>query len=202
MPVSAKTIQLLRKCMDCGLEAHSKDELKKFTKNAESSYGRKNLCKQCENKRGKEKREKDDRYYLRLVFSSMKKKCYNLNDIAYPDYGGRGITICEEWLQDPVAFVDWALSNKEWKRELSIDRIDNDGQYNPDNCRWATRKGQQRNMRSNVTDFEKGTRICWQCKEEQPLEDFHRDTGKPEGRRYICKTCTKENDRARYRRKT
>jgi hypothetical protein len=67
---------------------------------------------------------------------------------VYKDYGGRGITICEEWKNDAKAFYDWSMSNGyEENKGLSIDRIDNDGNYEPSNCRWSTRTIQCRNQR-------------------------------------------------------
>lgn len=67
---------------------------------------------------------------------------------SYPDYGGRGIRVCEEW-RDFVAFKDWALANG-YSERLTIERRNNDLGYGPDNCRWATRAEQNRNSRSNV----------------------------------------------------
>ena len=66
----------------------------------------------------------------------------------FHDYGGRGITICDEWKNDFMSFYNWAISNGyEENKDLSIDRIDNDGNYEPDNCRWTTKTIQSRNQR-------------------------------------------------------
>lgn len=88
-----------------------------------------------------------ERHSIYGVWATMLQRCENPNVSAYRNYGGRGITVCNEW-HDPQVFIEWALSNG-WQKGLSIDRIDNDAGYSPDNCRWVTRKVQARNMRSN-----------------------------------------------------
>lgn len=81
------------------------------------------------------------------AWQSMKNRCENPNAQEYRRYGGRGIRVCDEWSNNSEAFIEWALANG-WERGLSLDRIDNDGDYEPDNCRWVTMKTQGRN-RSN-----------------------------------------------------
>lgn len=76
-------------------------------------------------------------------------RCANPNHIAYKKYGGRGITVCQEWIDSPQAFVDWALANG-FSPELQIDRIDNDKGYSPDNCRWVTARENMRNRSNSV----------------------------------------------------
>jgi len=79
----------------------------------------------------------------------MKGRCYNPKTNGYKYYGGKGITVCEEWLNSSKAFYKWALNNG-YESNLTIDRIENDGNYEPDNCRWATHKEQQNHKTNNV----------------------------------------------------
>lgn len=88
--------------------------------------------------------------YERLysVWCAMKRRCYGIRTINYPNYGGRGIRVCDEWRNDYAAFRKWALKNG-YEKGLELDRIDVDGNYEPDNCRWVTRQKQSYNKRSN-----------------------------------------------------
>lgn len=79
----------------------------------------------------------------------MKSRCYNPNHKSYKDYGERGITICDEWKETPDAFFDWAV-NSGYHEGLSIERIDNDGEYCPKNCKWVTISDQAQNKRNIV----------------------------------------------------
>ena len=79
----------------------------------------------------------------------MIERCNNSNHSAYKQYGERGIYVCQEWLDSPQAFVDWAFANG-FSPELQIDRIDNNNGYSPDNCRWVTARDNMRNRSNSV----------------------------------------------------
>ena len=83
---------------------------------------------------------------LNRIWSNIKSRTLNIKTKQFPDYGGRGINICDEWKNDFMSFYNWALSNG-YSDKLSIDRIDNDGNYEPNNCRWTTKTIQSRNQR-------------------------------------------------------
>lgn len=125
---------------------------------------------------------------LNYIFSAMKKRCYDPNCKSFKDYGGRGITICDEWKNQErttiigtkarnvtkgfVAFKEWALVNG-YADNLTIDRIDVDKGYSPENCRWVTVKEQQNNTRKNLLVTYKGqTKTLPQWCEEFGLNYF------------------------------
>jgi len=83
---------------------------------------------------------------LYYVHNSMVQRCENANNQAFSNYGGRGISVCDEW-HDVKTFCEWALTHG-YRHGLSIDRINNGGNYEPTNCRWATMKEQGNNRRT------------------------------------------------------
>lgn len=85
---------------------------------------------------------------LHTKYNHMKERCANPNNKRYDRYGGRGIKVCEEWLNDYYAFEKWALENG-WREGLAIDRIDNDGNYEPTNCRFVTTAENNQNRRTS-----------------------------------------------------
>ena len=80
----------------------------------------------------------------------MKNRCYNPNEDSYKYYGARGITVCDEWLGENgfINFYNWAITHG-YRDDLTINRINNDGNYEPSNCNWATFKEQANNKRTN-----------------------------------------------------
>lgn len=106
-------------------------------------------CLQAELLSKRRRSHGDTETRLYRIWQQMKNRCNNPNVIAYPQYGGRGICVCDEWMHDFVAFKEWSVANG-YTDKLTIDRINNDGNYCPDNCRWVTAAVQANNRRSNV----------------------------------------------------
>ena len=86
---------------------------------------------------------KDQR--LANIFSQMQDRCFNVNDKSYRWYGEKGIKVCDEWLNNPKLFEDWSLKSG-YEDNLTIDRIDENKNYSPDNCRWIPFNENSRRM--------------------------------------------------------
>lgn len=102
---------------------------------------------------------------LRRIYNGMIQRCYNQKAESYRNYGGRGISICDEWLKDRDDFIGWALNNG-YENDLSIDRIDVNGNYEPSNCRWATMEVQLENRRPKEE---------WKKRKKRKLKTYEMD---------------------------
>lgn len=100
---------------------------------------------------------------LYLSWTNMKQRCLNPNHPKYHRYGGRGIKICDEWL-DIVGFSEWAKKSG-WENGLTIDRIDNNGDYCPENCRWISRTENSRKKATTKIDLTTAQEIRSRYKE-------------------------------------
>jgi hypothetical protein len=97
---------------------------------------------------------------IHSVWNDIKNRCNNKKGKDYMCYGGRGIRVCNEWNNNFKAFYDWAYESG-YKEGLTIDRINTDGNYSPDNCRWATMKEQSNNRRNNIFVSINGVKVSF-----------------------------------------
>ena len=128
------------KCGFCGTEFK--------TNTYDINNGHNKSCGCYHKRRVKESNKTHGLGYTKLykIWTSMKNRVFNVKNTKYRDYGARGITICDDWKSDVKSFYDWAMSNG-YLDGLSLDRIDNSGNYCPENCRWTTQTIQCRNQR-------------------------------------------------------
>ena len=128
------------------------------------------------NKYGVRHGMKNTRLYK--VWGSIKKRCYNKNSKDYEKYGNRGIVMCDEWKNDFMSFYNWSIKNGYYENakygECTIDRINNDGIYEPNNCRWTNIREQSNNRRTNrVITYNEKTQTLSQWSREYQI---HIDT--------------------------
>lgn len=158
-------------CTACG--NHHKATTQTLTRGGTKSCG----CSKAELISNKVTGHGLSKHPLYTVLRSMRARCLNPNHMQYHNYGGRGITICQEWLDDFKAFYDWSMANG-WKKGLQIDRIDNDGNYCPENTKFSTPKENSRNRRTNL--------IVSYLGESMPLaEAISRSNTKISGHRFV-----------------
>lgn len=148
---------------DCGNEFPTMDSFLRT--------GRKYQCRECARKKHISHNMTGKRLYR--VYAGMKRRCYSPTDDAYKHYGGRGIKICQEWLENPSSFFEWAYEHgyKEDAAygECTIDRIDVNGDYCPENCRWADEVTQGNNKQNTYYVQYKG--------KQTPLKEVAKDVG-------------------------
>lgn len=133
-------IVLKCKCIVCGKETL---KVASNIKHCETQY-----CRHNEKKQQSKSIKLNVPNKLRICWRNMNKRCYEETDIQYPNYGGRGIKVCDEWHNSLKVFVDWAL-NSGYSDNLTIERIDVNGNYCPENCTWIPKEQQSRNTRKS-----------------------------------------------------
>ncbi len=102
---------------------------------------------------------------LYRTWKNMRQRCLNKNNKSYENYGGRGISICDEWKNDYIKFYNWSINNG-YEDNFTIDRINNDGNYEPNNCRWTIKNIQARNTRAIMITNTSGYRGVTFCKRD------------------------------------
>jgi hypothetical protein len=147
---------------ECGtIKEVRSDQLKSGTTQSCGCYIKEKLKEERPYRIKHGKKAKETRLYN--IWQGMRSRCNSETNPAYPKYGGRGIKVYENWLNDFQNFYDWAMENS-YQENLSIERLNNDGNYEPSNCKWATSKEQNNNKSNNVVieiDGEKKNLIEW-----------------------------------------
>ena len=159
----------VKKCSQCGLAL----SLDSYCKNKATKDGYNFHCRSCASLRWKKEYKK-----LRLktnglytTYQDMKTRCSNKKYFLYHRYGGRGVNVCDEWLNDFNSFYEWAINNGH-KKGLQIDRIDNDGNYHPDNCRFVTPQVNSQNRINTKLDARSVIEIREMLKTSKTINDI------------------------------
>lgn len=134
-----KHAMFLCRCTKCGQE--------KVVVGSSLLNGSSRQCRSCATKLSRTNDYSGDP--IKTVFMGMKQRCYNQNHRSYPKYGGVGITICDEWLSNPLSFYKWAYDNG-YSHGLSIERIDVGMPYSPDNCKFIPLSEQAKNRTMSI----------------------------------------------------
>ena len=125
------------------------------TQTARAKRTNQKRCSACKSIKHDESSNGQTRLYK--ILANMKQRCYNENNPSYVDYGANEIEVCDEWKNSFESFREWAMSNG-YEDNLKIDRIENDGNYEPINCRWTTQNIQSQNTRMLQTNNTSGFR--------------------------------------------
>lgn len=111
--------------------------------------------------RAKRKFKHGKRYHKHYhTWKDMITRCYNSNSVAFEFYGAKGTTVCEEWRDDPTAFLSWCETQEPILEGYTLDRINTYGHYCPENCRFASKGEQSRNTKRNITIERNGEKLC------------------------------------------
>lgn len=131
-----------RHCKRCGQARH-------FRVRQDRRGNRQVDCIACSRRRGRSRENGGARDPLRVTYNCMLSRCYDERAVNYSYYGGRGIRVCERW-RGEAGFENFRSDMGKRPQGLTLDRVDPDGHYTPDNCRWATRKEQVENRRTGA----------------------------------------------------